>query len=140
MIGMDPCTMIAQPSGMDRIEQGAILKAWRKHAGEVRGQRWTQEALAGEIALRAEAKGIPADSRKVPGSHAAVNRWEKGKVDHSLLGLQLIADIYGVGVVDLMQPPPQGAERPAAETASFAAEEDELVTAFRDFVRSRPRR
>lgn len=111
---------------MSPKEQGKLLRAWRKWEAARRQKRLTLMTLAAEVAERAEAKGFAPTSRKIPGSHASMTRWENG-APQSLEGLTVIAEIYGVSIVDLMKDPPPATEDKPDEAA---------VDAFRAFLAS----
>lgn len=130
---MDPCPHVAHAWGMDQKEQGKLLRAWRHHMSDRRGTRITLMSLAGEVAEAAEKLGHKPSSRKIPGSHASMTRWELGDVEQSLQGLQIIADIYGVTMQDLMRAPP-------TDQAPTAKANDDVVEAFRQFLATRGQR
>lgn len=113
---------------MDKKEQGRLLRAWRKHVGERQKRKISLMDLAAQVSEAAEKAGIPRQSRRIPGSHASMTRWELGDVEQSMSGLQLIATIYGVSVVSLMSEPPSG-----------SAPTDDMVTAFQEFLETRKR-
>lgn len=111
-------------------EQGRLLRAWRKHL------ELTLEEAAGRILEEAEKQGVPDDARSVPRTYPALIRWEKGAVkSHKLHGLQIIADAYGVSLVDLMREPPS--KQPANEDDT---EDAATIDLFREFLRARKSR
>jgi hypothetical protein len=85
---------------------GANLRAWRVYVGVARGKAMTLVEAVQLISEEAERLGIGV-SRKVPRTHPALIRWEQGDIEHSVLGLSIIATVYGVTTRDLMAEPPQ---------------------------------
>lgn len=114
---------------MDKKQQGKLLRAWRHHMSAERNVRITLTALAADVAARAEAKGFAPESRKIPGTHASMTRWELGDSPQSLDGLQIIAEVYGVSILDLMKPPPTPQQ----------IEDEKAVEEYRRFIAERHR-
>lgn len=85
-----------------KAEQGHRLRAWRQYVGERRGHKLTLVEAAAMIAAVAEKRGIAANARKLPRTHASLTRWELGDVQHSVEGLAVIAEAWDVNAFDLM--------------------------------------
>jgi hypothetical protein len=137
--GIDACAVSEQLPGMDRKEQGKLLRKWRRWYGEKRGRKLTLMELAGLVSDVAEQKGFDQKSRRIPGSHAAMTRWELGDVDQTLAGLDVLAAIYGVLVTDLMRDPAEAATRTEQPPEPPPPDdgEEKMVEAFRDFLAQR---
>jgi transcriptional regulator with XRE-family HTH domain len=117
----------------DPKAQGAALRAWRKLTG------LSLERAAELIAIEAEKAGIGPKSRSVPRSHASLIRWETGQnKDYKLIGLDLIARVYGVATHDIMRmPPPNAAPTPTPPDPPLDQQDEAKVSEFREFLRTR---
>lgn len=105
------------------MTQGELLRLWRESQG------LTLEALAFQVDLAAQARGIPRTGRQVPRTHASMSRWESDDSPAKPLGLEIIAEVYNVSVDALRRAPPPPGNQPSVAII-VPAEHADAVRAF----------
>lgn len=109
---------------------GENLRLWREAMGK------TLEEAAHAVETLAKARGIARSSKKVPRTHASLSRWETGKVDVKELGLDLLAEAYGISPDQLRRPPPK-ADAPPRRRIEVDEGQADAVEAFLEALNRR---
>lgn len=110
--------------------QADLLRLWREYHGK------TLEEVALAVELAATARSIDRKSRSVPRTHASMSRWENGLVNIKEIGLELIANAYGMQADDLRRPPPKPGE-PRRIAVEVDEDQAEMVDAFLKAVKAK---
>lgn len=124
VIGMEWRALIEHHRQMTSGTPGEKLRAWRKHA------KLGIERAAELIAEEAHTQGV-GKSRFVPGTHPSLSRWETDKIQPKIMGLEVMAKVYGAkSYLDLFQFPPD------TDAAVGAPDVEDEVAAYRRFLQA----